>query len=95
MKRCRAGGKKKRRLGHGGELSGSLTIEASFLVPMILFCMAAVMITGLEQSGRLAQEARSQKEEWIEAQENAPEFPLILRGGSEAQEWIGRIRGGE
>ncbi|MBQ1333581.1 MAG: hypothetical protein IIY36_11675 [Lachnospiraceae bacterium] len=57
--------------------------------------MAAVMITGLEQAGRLAQEARSQKEEWVEAQENAPEFPLILRGGAEAQEWIGRIRGGE
>jgi len=95
MKRCRVRSQKKQRAGHKGELSGSLTIEASFLVPMILFCMAAIMITGLEQAGRLAQEARSQKEEWVEAQENAPEFPLILRGGAEAQEWIGRIRGGE
>ena len=84
---------KNRRNGNRGELNGSLTIEASFLVPMILFCMAAVMILGLRQAGELAQEARAQKEEWLEAREDAPEFPLILRGGAEVQDWVGRLRG--
>ncbi len=73
---------------------GSLTIEASLIVPMILFCMAAVMISGMNRAGNLAHEMRSQRETWIEEQQDLPQFPLILRGGNEAQELIGRIRQG-
>ena len=73
---------------------GSLTIEASFIVPMILFCMAAVMISGLRQAGALAQEVRTQQAEWVDARGDVPEFPLILRGGNEVQELIGSFRQG-
>ena len=73
---------------------GSLTIEASFLVPMILFCMAAVMISGMNRAGDLAQEMHAQRETWIGEREELPQFPLLLRGGSEAQELVDRIRQG-
>lgn len=73
-------------------MQGSLTVEASFIVPLILFCMAAIMISGLRQGSSLAQEARAQQAEWVEARENIPELPLVLRGGAEAQEMIDRFR---
>ena len=76
-----------------GYLRGSFTFEAALIVPMILFCLAAMMGAGFDQARLFMNDLDERESVWEEEREEAPAFARIMRAGAEAASLIEAFTG--